>query len=70
MDFIELGNALAASVDSVAVNPLCEAFGRPPDQIRIFVVFLFQYPMGWAMHFLVHGTMARHLYAIGLGIPI
>ena len=74
MDFInELvgqGNFLADIVDKIAVLPLCEIIGRGPDQIRIFLVFLLQYPIGWTMHFLVHGTVVRHLFTLTLGILI
>ena len=45
-------------------------FGRTPDAIRIFVIFLLQYPNGWFMHYCLHGTALRHLYAVVLGILI
>ena len=74
MDFINeiasQGNVLADSLDKIAVLPLCDAFGRGPDQIRIFLVFLLQYPIGWSMHYLVHGTVVRHLFTLILGISI
>ena len=64
------GNAIAEAVDNVAVLPLCEAFSRPPDQIRIFFIFIIQYPVGWFMHYAVHGTFVRHLFTTILGILI
>ena len=62
------GNAIAEAVDNVAVLPLCEAFSRPPDRIRIFFIFIIQYPIGWFMHYAVHGTVMRHLFTMSLGI--
>jgi len=67
---IDFGNSLASSIDSFAVDPLCKAIGRPPDQIRIFVAFLLMYPQGWLMHYFIHGTLIRHLYSITLGVLI
>ena len=65
---ITRGYAVAAALDAVTVEPLCEAFARPPDQIRLFVIFLAQYPIGWFMHYAVHGTVVRHLFTMSLGI--
>ena len=38
--------------------------------MRIFIVFLFQYPLGWLMHFLVRGRLVRHLFTTVIGIFI
>ena len=65
---ITRGYAIAEALDAVTVLPLCEAFARPPDQIRLFVTFLAQYPIGWFMHYAVHGTVMRHLFTMSLGI--
>lgn len=62
------GNALADIVDTVTVFPLCEMFSRPPDQIRIFNIFVVQYPIGWLMHYCVHGTVIRHLFTLTIGL--
>jgi len=67
---IDFGNLLATQLDTLAVDPLCVAVGRPADQIRIFVVFLFMYPQGWIMHYFIHGTTVRHIFNIVLGIII
>ena len=67
---IDIGNSAAGAIDAVAVIPLAEAVGRPVDQIRIFIIFLLQYPNGWFMHYCLHGTLVRHLYCITVGVLI
>ena len=67
---IDIGNQVGGTVDTAVAIPLAEAFDRPVDQIRIFVIFLFQYPNGWFMHYCVRGTFIRHLYNIVLGISL
>ena len=69
-DLISMGSSLAASIDEAAVLPIGDLIGRPPDQVRIFLIFLLQYPNGWFMHYCVHGTTVRHIYNIVLGILI
>ena len=64
----DLGQSAADLVDAQIAEPVANAFGRPVDQIRIFIIFLFQFPNGWFMHYCLHGTMIRHLYSIVLGI--
>jgi len=65
---IDLGNVAAGVVDGYVAEPLADTFGRPVDQIRIFVIFLAQYPNGWFMHYCLHGTFIRHIYNVTLGI--
>ena len=62
------GQVYADIVDGIAVLPLCEMFSRPPDQIRIFLIFIVQYPIGWFMHYCVHGAVLRHLFTITIGV--
>ena len=44
--------------------------GIQSDFIRLYLVFFIQYPLGWIMHYFIHGTVARHLYATILGVLI
>ena len=50
------------------MEPISTATGNPVDQTRLFVIFLVQFPVGWIMHFFIHGTLLRHLYTITIGI--
>ena len=59
---------MAEVVDGIAVTPLCEIFSRPPDQIRMFLIFVIQYPIGWVMHYAIYGTLFRHLFTMCIGI--
>ena len=63
-------NALADQVDEIAVNPICDIAGRPKDQVKIFLIFLLSYPNGWLIHYVIHGTVIRHLYVTILGVLI
>lgn len=67
---LEFATSVANTIDENTVLPLSEAFGRPPDQFRLFVVFLIQYPNGWFMYYCVHGTWLRHIYSIVVGLLI
>ena len=69
-EILTQANALADQVDEIAVNPICDMVGRPKDQVKIFVIFLLQYPNGWLIHYLLHGRVIRHLYVTILGILI
>ena len=69
-ELIAQGNAISDKLDSIAIDPLVETVGRSPDQLRIFVIFLLQYPNGWFMHYCLHGTALRHIYNIVLGLCI
>jgi hypothetical protein len=42
----------------------------PADQIRIFIIFLMNYPIGWFIYFCVQGPLFRHMFVITLGIII
>lgn len=55
-------------LDVALVNPLIEFSGQSQDSVRIIMIFLMQYPLGWFMHFCVHGTYVRHLFNIILGL--
>ena len=50
--------------------PIADMVSIQSDFIRLYVVFLIAYPLGWIMHYCVHGTVARHLYATILGVLI
>ena len=57
-------------LDETIVFPVAEAIDFLPDYIRIYLVFILQYPLGWIMYYFVHGTIARHLYCITVGVLI
>ena len=57
-------------VDEATVDPLVKAVGRPQDQIRLALVMFAGYPLGWMMHYLIHGTTVRHLFNIFVGITL
>jgi ABC-type thiamin/hydroxymethylpyrimidine transport system permease subunit len=58
----------AAAFDSITVDPLVEIIGLPHDQLRLFVIWLLQFPIGYFLHFCVHGALARHLMNTLLGV--
>ena len=57
-------------IDEATVDPLVAAVGRPQDQIRLCLIMFAGYPLGWFMYYFVHGTTARHLFNIVMGILI
>ena len=64
------GRALASIPDDNIVFPLAKALNQYPDQLRLIMIFFFQYPLGWAMWYFAHGTTRRHLFSIFFGIMI
>lgn len=34
----------------------------------MFLIFVIQYPIGWVIHFAIHGTLFRHLFTMSIGI--
>ncbi len=42
----------------------------PIDMIRLFLVFLVQFPIGWTMHFCIRGKYLRHLYTCVIGMAL
>lgn len=59
---------MADQIDNTVAQPIVDFINLPIDQIRIFLIFLIQYPIGWIMHFFIRGTTLRHLYATTIGI--
>jgi len=57
-------------VETTFVDPPAKLVGLPNDQVRIIVVFMFQYFLGWFIHYAVHGTMLRHLFVTVVGALI
>ena len=57
-------------LDNLLVRPISDSTGQPFDQVRILLVFLVQYPLGWFFHFFVHGTTVRHLFNVLIGFLI
>ena len=55
-------------LDVALVNPLIEISGQSQDSVRIIMIFLIQYPLGWFMHYAVHGTYVRHFFNIIVGL--
>ena len=70
MLIVETGQALADMLDQAVVYPISEAIGQQAAFIRLFLIFFLQYPIGWVMHFCIHGTLARHIYTITIGVLI
>ena len=52
------------------MSPIANAVGQRDDYIRLYVVFVLQYPLGWFMYYFVKGRIPRHLFASLLGILI
>jgi hypothetical protein len=44
---------LKQQYDATMVHPVADAIGMPVDQIRMFVLFLMNYPIGWFIYFFV-----------------
>ena len=40
----------------------------PPEQLRLIVCFVLMYPIGWFIHYAVHGRVQRHLFVTVVGI--
>ena len=38
--------------------------------VKMYLLFVLKYPVGWIMHYVVQGTVARHLYTIFFGLLI
>ena len=56
------------TIDSVSVVPVAAAVDFPEDQIRLFLVWFIQFPIGWFLHFCVRGKYMRHAVNLTLGI--
>ena len=67
---LTIGRKLGSIPDENIVFPLSTALSQYPDQLRLIVVFFFQYPLGWAFYYFAHGTIGRHLFAIFFGMMI
>ena len=44
--------------------------GQRDDYIRLYVVFILQYPLGWLMYYKVKGAQQRHAFVSIIGILI
>ena len=60
--------AAANFVDDRSVRPLAAVIGLPEDQIRLFLVWLVSFPIGWFFHYFVRGKILRHGLNIVMGI--
>ena len=60
-------SAAANFIDDRSVRPLAATLGLPDDQLRLFLVWLIQFPIGWFFHFLVRGKTLRHGLNIVMG---
>lgn len=52
------------------VDKIATTLSQPEDQVRLMVVFLLQYPLGWFMHFCLFGTKLRHWFNVVAGLTI
>jgi len=59
-----------ALFENAFVVPLATMLGQPADECRLVVVFLFQYPLGWLIHYCIYGTIFRHWFVTIIGILI
>ena len=61
---------LAEKLDENVVFPVSKLVGIQSDFIRLYVVFLIQYPLGWIMHYFIRDTLGRHIYSTMFGVMI
>ena len=54
-------------VDSVSVTPVAAVLDLPEDQVRMLLVWIIQFFVGWFMHFCVRGTTLRHTFSFIMG---
>lgn len=54
-------------IDENSVRPLAAELGFPEDQIRLFLIWFIQFPIGWFFHFCVSNATMRHSLNILLG---
>ena len=57
-------------IDSTLVQPVSSATGQPIDQVRVLLIFLLQYTLGWFFHFFIYGTTIRHLWNVVIGFSL
>ena len=57
-------------LDETIVFPIANAIGQQSAFIKLFLIFFSQYPIGWIMHYFIHGRVIRHLYTIIIGLLI
>ena len=55
-------------IDQNSVEPLSVMFSFPEDQIRLLLVWLSMFPVGWFLHFCVRGTKLRHAVNLIIGM--
>ena len=70
MLLVEQGQVVADLLDNAIVHPIADAIGQQAAFIRLFLIFFAQYPIGWVMHYAMHGTLIRHVYTITIGVLI
>ena len=58
---------VADLVDANSVKPIAGILGLPDDQIRLFLMWFVQFPIGWFLHFCVRGTNTRHAVNLTMG---
>ena len=61
-------SAAATAMDSISVDPLVALIGLPADQLRLFVIWILQFPVGYFLHFSIHGAFQRHCVNLLLGL--
>ena len=52
------------------MHPAAVLANQRDDYLRLYMIFIVTYFLGWGMYYFAHGTVVRHLYATILGILI
>ena len=56
--------------DAIFVDKIAEAASTPADQVRVLVIFALLNPLGWFIHYCVHGREVRLLFVTVMGVFI
>lgn len=67
-DLIDLLTNAGKIIDQNSVEPLSAMFSFPEDQIRLLLVWLSMFPVGWFLHFCVRGAKLRHAVNLTIGM--
>ena len=63
-------DAILKVFDDATAAKLEVALGMPIDQCRMVLIFFLNYPLSWLFAYFVHGTTARHLYNVVVGLTV
>ena len=68
MDLLYAPVKVAGMFDEAVIFPISKAIDFQAEFIRLYVLFIATIPLGWLMHYLIHGRTIRHLFCILTGI--